>query len=140
MSTFQIIGGSPTDQCFTLEAVTPNITWNVTRLRRDALSNLFGPPVSIPTESVPPPNWQNGNLLRDRVDWIKAHPEILNEPSIAIAEAPGSARPVLCICDGNHRVTARQELGLPQVSFYLVPHEMEKSYRITILLDGKEFV
>lgn len=139
MTDIRISGGEFTDTGFTLEAVTPPITWNVTRLQRDADAGKFGPSRSIPMDRTRGPDWSRGNLSRATVDYIKAHPDILNKPGLVIASPPGSPYPYLCFCDGQHRGTARWELGLPDVSFFVVPAEVEKNYRVTVeqFVDGQ---
>jgi ParB-like chromosome segregation protein Spo0J len=37
---------------------------------------------------------------------------------------------ISCIADGQHRITARQELGLPECPFYLVPLSQERMFRV----------
>ena len=133
MKQITIVGiDSITDVVFTLEAVDPPITWNVSRLQRAADAGMFGGPVVIPTRNIPAPDWALGGLSRERVDFLKRNQALLDEPTIAIENPPGAPAAILCFVDGQHRVTARVELGLPYVRSFIVPHDVERQYRVEI--------
>jgi len=126
-----LINNKLTDDCFTLEVVEPNITWNISRIRRDAESGKFGPPGIFDMRGVPAPNYECGNLDLRKIEAFKTKPAILAIPVIGIGDPRGG---VLCIADGQHRLTSRWELALPDFSMYIVPHEIEKKYRLLEVL------
>lgn len=129
--TLVVEGADLLDTIYTLETEDKPITWNVTRLRAAAEAGQFGPAIAIPAKAVGEPDWSLGNLSRERVDWIKQHPEVLNEPTIIIESPPGSEFLLRCTVDGQHRGTARLELGLPEIFAYIVPHDVEAAFRVT---------
>lgn len=132
MKIHRINGASLIDDVFTITLRSgETVTWNVTKLARAAKAGAFGPPRFLPTVDLPAADWTNwGKEDRAKVEWIKRDPAVLNEPAIAIAsDHPGFL--ASCFADGQHRVTARQELKLPECSFYLVPLSIERSFRVT---------
>jgi hypothetical protein len=127
----RITGATFFDQIFEITLQTgETVIWNVTKLSAAAKAGAFGPPRFARTVDLPQAEWGQWNAEdRAKVDWMKAHPAILEEPAIAIAtDNPNFL--ICCFADGQHRVTARQELGLPEIAFYLVPFEVERSYRV----------
>ena len=50
--------------------------------------------------------------------------------AIESKKSSGAQLVILCFADGSHRLIARQELGLPDWSCYLVPNYMEDGFRI----------
>lgn len=135
MSMFRYHGASLTDTVFTLD--DPPITWNVTRLERAAEAGRFGPPITLLMGSYPGSDWESGNLLRERVDFIKQRPDLLDRPVMLIENPPGSEFRFLCFVDGQHRATARWELGLPTISTYVIPHDLEGEFRVILeRIDG----
>lgn len=130
MATLVVQGADLLDTLFELETVEPPVVWNVSRLQRAAKAGEFGSPIAIPCECIPAPDWTRGNLSRERVDWIKQNRVVLDEPVISIANPPDAKFPLLCFVDGQHRGTARQELGLPEVLTYIVPHDREREFRV----------
>jgi hypothetical protein len=114
---------------FTIPLREGTVTWDVDAIDSDVKAGKFGAPVRIPTELIPPSRWDaDSTLERDRVDWIKTHPEELDKPCYLVAAPePGHFR---CFVDGQHRVAARQELKLPEVTAYVVPDELERAYRV----------
>jgi hypothetical protein len=131
MKIHRISGAKLTDDIFSITLQTGEfVCWNVTKLQRAAKAGFFGPPVYAKTCDLPSAKWEAwGAEDRETVDWIKANADVLNEPAIAIA----SPRPeyfVNCFADGQHRITARQELRLDEVSFYVVPIEKERAFRV----------
>lgn len=129
MEIVRLSGASLADDCFSIDLGSGEITWNVTRLQDACDRGLFGPPAVLPMSIVPPANWSKGYLNRARIDALKTAPA-LHVPLIAImAREPDR---IMCFCDGQHRLTARQELGLPDFRTYLVPAEDERRYRITM--------
>src|SRR4051812_44545917 len=120
-----VIGGvSPIDDIFSITLVTGEfVGWNITRLNAAARRGEFGPPRYAPVADLPPAKWSSwGDEDRATVDWLKApeNRKVLDEPAIAIA-SPNPSFAISCFADGQHRITARQELELPEFSFYLVP-------------------
>lgn len=131
MKFLKIIGGAVTDTCFSIVSRGEEITWNVTRLNRDAREGRFGRVVHHPMTAVPKSDWSKGNLDREKVDAIKRDPRALAEPSIAIQAIDANGKPTIrCFADGQHRITARQELGMLEITYYLVPVNREHEYRV----------
>lgn len=131
IEVIRITGANLTDEVFSITLKTGEVVcWNVTKLNIAAKAGEFGTPSFARTADLPKARWTEWNEEdRATVDWIKKHPEVLDEPGIAIAsEHPGYF--VACFADGQHRVTARQELGLPEISFYVVPMSMERRFRV----------
>jgi hypothetical protein len=124
-------GGHITDTVFTLSDCFrgEEITWNVTKLQ-DAADRGEFERIKLALDLVPPPNWESGNLDRERVDGIKNTPHALALPAIVIENEPGYPHKYLCFCDGQHRITARQELGLGDFEAFVVPHDVEKRFRV----------
>ncbi len=133
----RVTGARLTDQVFTITLLTgETVTWNVTKLNAAAKAGMFGAVRYAATEDVPPARWENWNETdRATVDWMKTHPAILDEPAIAIAAPVEVDFAISCFADGQHRITARQELRLPEILFYLVPLELERQFRV-VGLDG----
>src|SRR5262245_3323718 len=134
-TTIRIRGGTMHDDCYSMELEGKEVLWNVSRMRRDAKRGRFGPPQAIAMSSFQdsPPNYDN--LERVRLDWLKANPDSLSEPAIVIGAPPDSGYELLCLADGNHRVTALQEMGAEGFPAYIVPAEIEREYRMTITLE-----
>ena len=128
----RVFGARLTDQCFTITLQTgETVTWNVTKLNAAAKAGAFGAVRYARTADLPAARWDTWSASdRETVDYIKADARVLADPAIAIA-SPNPNFLLCCFADGQHRVTARQELGLAEVSFYLVPLEMERDFRIT---------
>jgi len=129
--TIHIRGCGLFDQIFTITLETgETVVWNVSRLNAAARAGAFGAIRYAPTSDLPSARWDTwGAEDRAKVDGIKTNPRALAEPAIAI----GTDNPdwlILCFADGQHRVTARQELGLQEIMFYLVPAEEERAYRV----------
>lgn len=130
MSIVYINGCSISDLAFTLDArfTGEEITWNVTKLKRDAAAGIFGDPSRLPMHLIPPMT----DADKANIDWKKVAlfaecPNILVEPVISI----GSPTGILCFVDGSHRLVARQQRGFPSFDTYIVPHDIERRYRIT---------
>lgn len=134
MTTIKVSGAGFNDMTFSIEHEGEELMWNVTKIRQAANRGLFDPLVRIPMDCLPPPDYSTGNLELDRIAWIKDHPEILNEPGLAIAAPDGSDYGILCMCDGNHRITARWELKLPDFDVFIVPWPVQFLYRAKIEL------
>ena len=132
MKIHRVFGALLTDDIFTITLHTgETVTWNVTKLNAAATAGVFGLPRYAATSDLPPTNWSEWDASdRETVEYIKTDQRALDEPAIAIA-SPDPAFALSCFADGQHRVTARQELGLPEISFYLVPLEMERTFRVT---------
>lgn len=137
MPILRISGGTLTDDCFSI--VTPDegeITWNVTKLQDAADTGRFGKPETFETASMPPADWSKGFLDRERVDGIKASSLARDIPAILIGSPPGRGFRFRCICDGQHRITARMELKLPTFKAFVVPWDVEKQFRVAFSLEG----
>lgn len=132
MTIHRIEGAKLTDDIFeiTLES-GEYVVWNVTKLQRAAEAGAFGTPRYAPTADLPPTRWENWDATdRAKVDAIKKLQWVLDEPAIAIeTDHPGHL--ICCFADGQHRITARQELGLKEIIFYIVPVSMERQFRVT---------
>jgi len=128
MRTLRITGATLLDDGFSLDLGPPEGTvhWNVSKIWRAVRKGVFGFPHRYPIEVAGANDWESGNLERSRVDWIKEHPRVLELPAIAIEK---DELQLLCFCDGNHRIAARVELGLPDFRAWVVPCGVEKDYR-----------
>lgn len=115
------------------------VTWNVTRIQRDADAGRFGKPETQPVSVLPPMS----SLATANVDWGKvaamvtgyhADParSVLVKPSLQVAVFVGE-RLYRIPVDGNHRICARRILGMPDFPFYTVPPAVESHYRVTVL-------
>lgn len=135
ISFLTLDGATLADTCFTLDAriTGEEITWNVSRLMRDATAGLFGLPVKIPMAAIPPQT----DADRANIDWAKIDvfkttmQAVLNQPVIGIGSDHDS---ILCFVDGSHRLTARQQMGCKFFLTYIVPHHLEKDYRVIMSL------
>lgn len=126
-----ISGAGLFDEIFEITLKTgEHVVWNVTKLKAAAKAGAFGVARCGPTADLPKAVWTNWDANdRVKVDGIKGSPAALADPAIAIAsEHPDYA--LNCFADGQHRITARQELGLPEFFFYIVPLEMERAFRV----------
>lgn len=128
----RVHGARLTDQIFEITLQTgETIVWNVTKLRAAVGAGEFGTPRFAPIADLPPAVWSAWDATdRAKVDHIKGDPAVLDEPAIAIA-SPNPDYALLCFADGQHRITARQELRLQEFAFYLVPVEQERAFRVT---------
>lgn len=131
MKVHVVRGALLTDQVFTITLATgETVTWNVTKLNDAARRGEFGRVRYAATCDLPPADWSSWDATdRATVDHIKTDPRILAEPAIAIA-SPNPDFAINCFADGQHRVTARQELKMLEVYFYLVPPERERAFRV----------
>lgn len=113
------------------------ITWNVTRIQRDALTRAFGELVSVPMANLPP----LGPEERARIDWHKVEAMLgahLHKPDESPLEIPvlqvALRRPdgvtMRIPVDGNHRICARKIAGEADFKCYVVPPELEPLYRV----------
>ncbi|HEY7326914.1 MAG TPA: hypothetical protein VH592_04715 [Gemmataceae bacterium] len=132
MKVHRINGARLTDDVFTITLQTgEEVTWNVTKLNEAARAGWFGAVRYAPTCDLPPADWSEWDATdRAKVDAIKQNPRALAEPAIAI-ESENPAFAFCCFADGQHRVTARQELGMQEVMFYAVPLSLERRFRVT---------
>lgn len=125
-----VIEGEMTDKLFEIELHREGLTvWNITRMMADASTGAIGKLETMPMEWVPPPDYTG--LERKKIDAIKKDPFYLNLPVILIAHAdnaPGKPN-FKCFADGSHRVTARQELNLPDFYAFVISDEEERKYR-----------
>ena len=135
----------------------PKLEWNTTRIERDAFRGVFGPPERVRFSELakyrrPEDAW--GNLDREKVhrfmNWsrsgsvIAARPNwatqgktnrdyaLLDIPIIYMTLVLPTGGTIMFPADGNHRMKAREELGLLTFERFLVPAELEGNYRIRI--------
>lgn len=140
MSVFVIRGCAIGDSVFTTDSAIFGIevTWNVTRIQRDADAGRFGKPVVAPMSVLPPMS----TLAKANVDWDKVagmvqgyraspHDSVLLKPSLQVMTMIGETLYRIPV-DGNHRICARRVLGFPDFAFYAVPAALEASYRVTM--------
>jgi len=120
----RIAGNVFTQQLLTGETVI----WWVDVMNDDCFAGRFGTPIPVPISAVPPADWTTGNLNRPRIDELKRTPSELYIPCIAIA-AP-VPNELCCICDGQHRVTAFQEMGLFAFLCFIIPWPDQFRYRV----------
>lgn len=128
----RVHGARLADDIFTITLLSgETVVWNVTKLYEAAKAGAFGPPRCAATSDLPAAKWDSWDETdRAKVDGIKTNPAALAEPAIAIAsENPDYL--LTCFADGQHRITARQELGLKEVYFYIVPLAVEREFRVT---------
>jgi hypothetical protein len=150
-----ITGCDMFDTSFTLEAPGfPEITWNVTRLEHDAFKGRFGAPIeqrfdklegygpdydewqhldrakvtlftrnSTSTSPVIKPDWRTGGATTETYNLIDI-------PGITVALPRDGGGYNGIPVDGNHRMKAREILGYPTFSRFIVPPELEGKYRI----------
>ena len=135
--TLRIVGASATDDiyCHDFHDGLGEITWNMTRIERDAKAGVFGKPKTW----VGIPEMDKDYLLntdRAKVERFKLRPDILKIPVIAIEgkDLGPDCLSVECFCDGNHRLVAMAELGIDTFRLFLVPRELEKSYRVEFIV------
>lgn len=136
-STIVMSGASLADTCFVLDRriCGEEICWNVTRIERAAKAGAFGKPWRIPMANLPPTTDED----RANVDWKKVllfaeWPAVMSIPIISIgAKEPGH---IFCFIDGNHRLFARMERKLLDFETWVVPHDVERRYRITTTTGG----
>lgn len=131
ITVHRVHGARLTDDVFEITLKTgETVVWNVTKLNASARAGLFGSVRYAPVADLPPSDWSTWDSHdRATVDHIKTDPVLLEAPAIAIA-SPNPEFALLCFADGQHRITARQELGLAEFAFYVVPTIMERAYRV----------
>jgi hypothetical protein len=135
-------GCSLADEEFTLdpEIWGDEISWNITRIQRDAISGILGPPEMISISRLPPMGPQHeANIDRKKVSqMLAAHASCadgylspLNIPVLQIIfEHHGKLHRIPV--DGNHRLYALMQLGLVTFDAYQVSAQTEHRYRITM--------
>lgn len=135
-----VIGGvSIGDDVFTTDPAIygVDITWNVTRIQRDADAGRLGRPETLPMSALPPMS----SLATANVDWDKIAgmvagyrtdpaQSVLRKPSLQVMVTIGETLYRFPV-DGNHRICARRLVGLPDFAFYTVPASIEARYRVT---------
>jgi hypothetical protein len=136
MTDITLIGCKITDEVYDLDEsiAGETMTWNITRIQRDADRGLFGPTIKRPMSVLPSVTAAH----TANIDWHKVlrfaqMPEVLNRPVLCLDYNGGRH-----IVDGNCRICARQRLGLPDFETYIVPSEAERRYRVVVFADGKE--
>lgn len=150
-----ISGASVFDTTFSIQNDPnglPDMTWNITRIERDAFLGRFGAPERIKFSELL--KWEHEgdkwcNVDREKVyrfmnqpnthvrrpDWsMKGVAErdylLLELPAIAMTLQPASGPWLQFPIDGNHRMLAREELGLADYERFVVPAKLEGEYRI----------
>ncbi len=137
MAILRIVGADLSDTIFDLMcAGWPEITWNITRIQRDADAGRFGPPIPILMSSLPEMN--DGN--RANIDWDRARAMIdtpaIEIPTLSVIMVRGGVSYRFPV-DGNHRLAARMLMKLEDFKTFVVPADMERSYRVTMeTIDG----
>lgn len=140
MTATIISGGNLRDEIFELDAqyLGEPIVWNVTRIRRDALTGAFGKTIRVPMSALPP----LGTAERLRIDWSKVETMIgahlhtpeqspLDIPVLQVALLHPDGVTMRIPVDGNHRICARRIVREPDFECYVVPHKLERLYRLT---------
>lgn len=141
MKVLTCSGASITDICFTLDAriMGHEITWNVTRMQRDAVQGLYGPPAKVPVANLPKPSAEdNANIEWDKVDRMIRDPHVLRMPALAIGRPEGDG--VWVFVDGNHRIAAHMKRESAFFRCYIVPYWAEKHYRVTFSQPIEQFL
>ena len=139
MPVHVISGVSIGDTVFTTDPAIfgIDVTWNVTRIQRDADAGKFGKPETVPVSALPPMS----SLANANIDWVKVHamiqqyndgvPDaIVLKPSLQVMVPIGKLFYRIPV-DGNHRICARRVLGMTDFAFYCVPASLERRYRVT---------
>lgn len=131
-----IRGANIEDTVFTSDAgiLGFEVTWNVTRIQRDADAGRFGMAQTIPMSVFPPMN----DAMRSNIDWSKVKRIALDDEALAA--------PILMVCmlnpendgavirvpvDGNHRLCARRLRGFDDFYAHIVTPRLEPGYRVT---------
>jgi hypothetical protein len=149
VKVINLLGCALTDTQFTLDPAIwgEEVSWNVTRIQRDACEGAFGPPEVVPMSLLPPMTREHSK----NIEWERVHRLLLAHASrtglsksgVVVGETPLDI-PVLQVLfvhrgdlhrlpiDGNHRITARQFLGMQDFRSFIVPEELEGRYRITM--------
>ncbi len=129
----------------------PPLSWNVTRIQRDADAGLFGKPLVIPTSVMP----KLTNEMHANVDWFKVQAmimnyaqwcadgkepleHIINKPSLHVMLRTGPKQLMRIPVDGNHRIMARILMGAADFQTFVVPSRLEEHYRIRTFINGVE--
>jgi hypothetical protein len=126
-------GAGLSDTVFTLDPRLSgeHVSWNVTRLMTDALRGTFGAPIKRDFATWPAmSSGERANIDWDKVAHFARHPEIMAKPAIAVDLDAGNELH-RHIVDGNHRVTARETIGLLYFLMWIVPPDVETQYRVT---------
>lgn len=134
VKTLIISGAGPDDTCFTSDPriTGKEITWNVTRIQKDAAAGKFGKPVKIRMSVLPPTTPEaDSNIDWDKVDGILNDTD--NNPINQAILAIGSPDGISMFVDGNHRLAARRKANKFYFFAYIVPHEIEKNYRVRFI-------
>lgn len=138
MTIIRMIGCSLGDDVYTTDAAIlgEEITWNVTRIQRDADAGKFGQPTIVAMSALPPMT----DSMRKNVDWQKVR-GMLGAHQIDPKTSP-LGKPALQVMvdvhgtiyrlpiDGNHRICARRMVGYGTFASFVVPIELEGRYRV----------
>ncbi len=158
MSNILVLSGAGVfDTSFTIDPNPslgiPEISWNVTRIECDAFNGRFGAPKTIAFSELvdwgrPQDEWEN--LDRQKVEYFMANRDLkvakpywkagglvrqwydlLDIPAIIVLLKLPSNIIYTFPVDGNHRIKAREKLGLKTFDRFVVPLELEGNYRIS---------
>lgn len=119
------------------------VTWNVTRIERDARDGAFGKLVSVPMAALPPMS----PAMMQHIDWPKVERMLgahlhqpnsspLDIPVLQVAVKLPSGIAMRIPVDGNHRICARRIVGYPDFQCWVVPPELESLYRVEAVIAG----
>lgn len=153
MKTLVMIGAALTDVGFTLDLPGfPEINWNMTRIEHDAFNGRFGPPEEGRFSNLHDGGpgydpWKHldrekvQRLIRDaRISVLRpgkssgemCRYNLLDIPTIAVTLIKEDVTHIIPI-DGNHRMMARQVMGLETYSRFVVPANLEGEYRVMFM-------
>ena len=141
MPTLVITGIGVTDEIFQTDPHIngQTLTWNISRIRRDAEAGFFGPPIRKPMSELPIMSPEEAaNIDWARVDALSHRPELLDRPALYVERVRDGRHGYRYCVDGNHTVCARRKLGLADFATYVVPSDREENYRVRCFVDGRE--
>lgn len=125
------------------------VTYNVTRITRDAISGRFGAPHADFVDQLetlkPEDEWRNldrakvYHMVAQHTSGVKVPNHfrpgttcsILDIPLLAVETRVHGIILARAPVDGNHRLKGRMLLGMKTLARYVVPETMERMYRVT---------
>jgi hypothetical protein len=125
------------DTVFTMDKrlTGEEIMWNTTRIQRDAEAGRFGPPIQRAFATWPAmTTGERANIDWQKVARFAQSAEIMAKPAIVV-DLDAGMETHRHIVEGNHRICAREQRGLPFFEIFVVPRHIEAEYRVT-LRDG----
>ena len=131
----RIYGASMTDTIYSIDFRDGRgeISWNVTRIMEACRLGRFGSPLDWVGEMPEIDDRWRENTDIGKIEFFKRRPDILAIPLIAVQSGKRDDCDLRCFIDGNHRLIAMTQLGIKTFKFYLVPGEVEKSYRVEFI-------